>query len=505
MKKIKFLSAVALTLALGACDNFDLPNPEGQTNPDLPVFENSGIELQSLPADNLIDLKAANQANEFVTVSTIQTLVNFPSDDYELVVDMQVGPADHYTTIETVITEEGAVTVNPDFLNGAIQEIYSKEPGKYVVPVRFAAYAVRETTRVRLGSLTTTYCEETLNVVTLDPVKVMEQSYYVVPINPTTGNPLWAQALVMNNTSGEGVSVYDNPEFAVKFNITEAQATAGYKWKLFPASVVEGGKNPAEGFGCTPKEGDTLSGKLSLTADPGVITLIGDVQVVVNVEQDSYTVSYALENLYPLSGSTLTKPENALLLYTGNYINYSGVSVLNTSYHLAGQPDYKGAVVFKQSKEEEPVDSEDGLTRTGLLTAASDGTQLKTPVKGAKLYFMDVNLVQLTYSITAIESLCVMGAGNDWSFDTAVTFAPKDAKNPTVWTATGVHLKDEFKIAVNGAWAISFGGNLLSDFGSSVQYSVTKSDGGGNMPVVKEGTYDVEIDFTAYPYTVTVK
>ena len=32
MKKFKFISAIALTMLMASCDDFDLPNPPGQTN-----------------------------------------------------------------------------------------------------------------------------------------------------------------------------------------------------------------------------------------------------------------------------------------------------------------------------------------------------------------------------------------------------------------------------------------------------------------------------------------
>ena len=75
-------------------------------------------------------------------------------------------------------------------------------------------------------------------------------------------------------------------------------------------------------------------------------------------------------------------------------------------------------------------DSDDGMTRSGYLTADSDlGEQLRTPVKGTNLYWVDVNLVMLTYKISAIQKMSVIGDGNGWDLGTATELTPsKDLK-----------------------------------------------------------------------------
>ena len=78
MKKIKFISAIALTLMLGACENYDLPNPPGQTNPAPDgYFENSSIALE--PVTATLDLTQLNADNKFATVANITTLENLLS------------------------------------------------------------------------------------------------------------------------------------------------------------------------------------------------------------------------------------------------------------------------------------------------------------------------------------------------------------------------------------------------------------------------------------------
>lgn len=497
MKKIKFISAIALTMMMASCDNYDLPNPPSQTNPEPDgFFENSGLVLTQ--GDKELNLITLNEANEFAKVASVTELVNFP-DTYTLSIDMQVAADEsfsNFTTIATTLNGD-VVTVNPDFLNGAIQEVKTKQPGTYDIYTRYVAYAERGTTRMRLGGIDATYLPATYKVTTLNPDKVMEQSYYIV------GDFCdWdvKKAVKMNNTLGDGVSVYDNPEFAIKLDIPAGKSLY---WKVIPASAYEA-KSLDAAFGCNPAEGG-LSGKLvpvSGKNNAGEINLIGQALVTINVESDSYRVSYALEVLYPLSGSTMSKPNNAMLLYTDNYINYTGVTAISQQWILAGQPDQRGDIIFKQDPNVDPVISEDGLTQTGVMTALEEGVKFRSPVKNC-LYWCDVNLIQMTYSITALKTLSVIGSANGWDLATAVELTP--SKDFKVWTASNVEIGDEFKINANGAWAVGFSGTSIPDETGKYVYQVNKQDGGDNLKCPAPGKYNVIVDFSTRPYIVTLE
>lgn len=331
----------------------------------------------------------------------------------------------------------------------------------------------------------------------------MEEAYYLVPCD-ANGNPVMSKAVKMNNTLGN-VSVYDNPEFAVKITVDQdaAESSTGYLWKIAPQSAITAGSTDGV-MGCNPSAESDLTGKLGISYNAGSIHLLGPVLVTINVEADSYTVNYALENLWPLSGTTLAKPAEAMMLYTSNYINYTGVSALSGMWYCAGQPSYRnpGDILFYQDDAVGFEDSEDGLTRTGGLTTSSSGGTLRTPVSGNKLYWIDVNLVQETYSITALQTLSVIGSGNEWNLETATPLtASKDLK---VWTAENVVIGDEFKINANGAWDIGFSGTSVPDVTGKQVYNVNKQDGGDNLKAVP-GTYKVTVDFSTMPYTVVLE
>ena len=246
MKKIKIFSTIALSLALASCDNFELPNPPAQSNPDPGVegvFENSGLRLSQSSAD--VNLIEASNKNENVAVARIDELVNFP-EGYDLRVDMQVAGNDQfgkYATVKTTIADN-LVYVNPTDFDSAIQEAITRNPAKLNVATRFVAYAERGTTLFRLGGMDEYYGRYEYSVKPLDPAKTLEQDYYLVG-SFCNWDP--RKAIKFNNTVA-GANIYDNPVLAVRVEITEQQAAAGYEFKVITC-VVLGGVSVSGGSG----------------------------------------------------------------------------------------------------------------------------------------------------------------------------------------------------------------------------------------------------------------
>lgn len=498
MKTIKILSAIALTLAMTACDDFDLPNPPYQTNVDEAAFANTDLKLTQ--AADALNLKEANENDTPTVLANIAELSNFPAT-YELSFVAEVGNNENFEKIAEVPVERQGeqLIVNPDLFNGAIQQMITKAPGTLKVPVRIAAYATRGTTKVRLGGPNANYGQYVYNVTTLDPSQVIEEAYYLVG---SFCNWDVKKAIKMENTVA-GVNQYDNPEFAVKIDVTAEQAAAGYEWKVIPASSYAAGTMDAA-LGCRPADDAALTGKLVETegkTEAGVIKLTGPVLITVNIEVGSYQVSYALENLFILSGSSVMNPAQAMCLYTDNFITYSGAAAISGTWYCAGEPSTKG-LLFKQDSTKGFEDfTEKGIVRTGYLLAGNEGTEnLSSPLKGTNLFWVDVNLVQLTYRIAAIEKISVIGSGNGWDLATAPELTP--SKDRKVWTGKNIHVGDQFKLNCNGAWEIDFGGTADPSVTGGHQFTLQYK--GANMDMT-EGDYDVEVNFGVYPYTVTLK
>jgi hypothetical protein len=489
MKSIKFISALTLVLALASCDDFELPNPDGQTNVDQVAFQTSNLAFEQ--GESTVNLKTANQENVFVTVADITKLEDFP-EDYTLAVNMEVGNDDSFSKVTTVGTtiDGTAVTVNPDSFNGAIQSSISKKPGVYTdVPVRLVAYAQNGNTSVRLGGADYSYATYHYNVTTLDPETVIEDRYYILT---SADGQSWdfSKALELSNTAGSSVSPYDNPQFAQKFNVSES----GVYFAILPESAYTA-KDMSLGYGC--RASSNMAGKLvEFANNAGFIDIAGPVLVTINAETKAYTVGYALDALY-----AFTTASDAYSLRTNDYINYAGAAVLTTVIRIGQAADSQG-ILYKEVEGSRVTESE-GIF-SGELTLG-EGSDIKSDIKGKQLYWLEVNLPAMTYNVRALQTLSVIGDGNGWDLETAAQLtASKDKKT---WTATGVNIGSMFKINANGNWDFSFGSDAAATTGSNGElvYTIDVASGGGNINVAEPGVYDVEVNVGVYPMTVTLK
>ena len=118
--------------------------------------------------------------------------------------------------------------------------------------------------------------------------------------------------------------------------------------------------------------------------------------------------------------------------------------------------------------------NDDGLSGT-LINDGGSGNVLVTP----GFYRADVNLADMTYSLTPISGIGIIGPAQagGWSEDTDMTYNPQSR----AWEATIELAADEFKFRANDDWAINWGGaadNLEQD--------------GGNLRIDEAGTYFIQ-------------
>lgn len=479
--------------ALASCSD-DVPNPDSQKYPEPDgVFETSGLVLTQ--ASNTLNLVNDNQANQNTVLAQIAELVNFP-ENYELRVDVEVSGTEDFAqkSVFTAEMSDSLVTVNPDILNGAIQEAISKKPGTYDVYTRLLAFAVRNNTVMELGGIDHSFANFKYSITTLEPTKVIEENYYLVGSFCD-----WdiKKALKMTNTVG-GANQYDNPIFAVKFDV----AAGGCKWMVIPESTYVSGNYADAAYGVVPDESGT-GGVLRATnaqgVDAGVIDSEGPRVISINLSDDTYTISYAFEQLY-----AFTSAKNAWTLNTTDYFNYTGVAQLTTQANIAQEAALTGVIIFNQSKDSEPVILPDSISSGNLVGSlnGADGDRLVLPMKGKMFYWVEVNFVNMTYKFSAIRTLRVVGSGNDWNEKEGAQLTP--SSDYKIWTAKGVKIGTEFKLNANEAWTLNFGGGQPEGSVTENGTTYTLQFNAGNMNSTP-GTYDVEVNFGVYPYTVTLK
>lgn len=116
------------------------------------------------------------------------------------------------------------------------------------------------------------------------------------------------------------------------------------------------------------------------------------------------------------------------------------------------------------------------------------GKSFPDDAKPAGFYQIDVNLTEMTWSITAVNSITMVGDFNGWNQADASTHMTYDATEKC-WTISYTFDADaQVKFAMNDDWSVSWGGAN----GDAKAYDNLTQNGGQNLEV-PAGTYTVKL------------
>jgi len=495
MKKIALLFGIALGLGFTACDEFDLPNPPGQSNPEEPAFNSANLEI--MQAAETLDLNADNEASKKVTLANITKLVDFPAS-YELLFEMELSRDAEFTDpviLATEINDTTLVQIEPSALNSAIYNNFTKDPAEIELYARLAAYAKRGDTKMRLGDTENYWYGNNYRYIVTPfvPAKVIENQYYL--LERAIGSTSWnvTAALPFSKTSDQ--SVYDNPVFQIKIDV----ADAGTEWAVLPASSFDAAK--LDGImgvsDATAMEGALAEGENFVA---GKITEASPYTITINVEEMSYKVALAFDYLWVPGQATSSTPSSKRVkrIATNDYITYAGAIRLRNEWFLTGQPSFDGVVYTLGSDESnKPVIDEKTGVETGHIVNDRNGIKM---VADDGFYYLSVNLGTLTYKTSPINTISAIGEFNGW--DTASAPELTHDKTYQTWTIENVEMTEgsEFKFCVNHDWVISFGGA----YDNLVQNGGNLKVPGEAGPEAKTYKYDIKLDFSEIPNTCTL-
>ena len=106
----------------------------------------------------------------------------------------------------------------------------------------------------------------------------------------------------------------------------------------------------------------------------------------------------------------------------------------------------------------------------GAYALAKDGGNITLPENKSGFYQINVNLLGLTYSVSEITSISIIGSANgNWDTDTDLTYDHA----AQAWVVETTLTDGEFKLRANHDWTLSWGGEL----------SAMTSQNGANIPV----------------------
>lgn len=482
---------MALAVGFASCDDYKEPNPPAQSNPQESILQPSDIRV--IPSINgVYDLTKLNETGTPINIATIEC-GNLP-EGFEFISEIEIsanGFEKAYPVTSTVsATGEGVynVSVTAQDLEDSYAQNITKHPDEATIDLRFRIGTQSGTDVGYVGGSNSYYGPFEITILPYDPA--YDQNYYIVPCD-AQGNLQLANAIKMDNTAGN-VTPYDNPKFVGHVEVT---TEAGFFWKIVPGSDVTAG-TVTKSFGA---KADTASeGWLGADYGAGEIKAIGSYLLEINIESMTYKISTAYEFLYPIYGRTAIN-DTTMKLVTSDYVNYHGAAVLSNYFTLYA--DKNKTIMYTQLAGSEQTTAENGTVSGRLYNGNSLQTIPLSNGSTQTLYWFDVDLYNLKYSYVPLNTLSVIGDGNDWNLETAAPLTAASSKK--TWSATGVTIGNEFKINANGAWDYSFSGTLLSESGDTSVFEIDESNGGANIPATP-GVYDVTVDFSSYPYTLTI-
>lgn len=492
MKKLNIFLMMALALSFTSCEEeWVEATPQSNEQPALFTAEN-------FVANNLFDADAAGvllteeTAVEEVAVAQFVSTDNLPEGaTVEFAMDM-AGKEDFSDAVAVKVTNRNniAYAAKGD-LQAAYIQIHGKNPEAHVVNVRYAAYVVTGKEKVRVNGLDT-YYGAAVATVTSDPGFRMEQAYYMVwSDDPETMSLDNAERIIKLDHSEK--DVYDDTKFFKIMEIPD-EAAGNFYWLIVPQSLLDAGT--LEGaYGAEEGVEYELNGPLYTTTNedyPAVAVCTEEtgkyqftVDMYVNEEEEeyaSYVITPAFDNLWTPGNSNGWSHGSSNKLSTTDYIVYTGYAYLDGEFKFSNAEDWNHTNYGNSGTEGE---------------LSTDGGAGNLKAEAAGVYWCSVNIPNLTYTITKIETIGLIGGFNGWGSSLALT---EEVTGTTQIKYTGTfevisveNGGNEFKFRANDGWDINLGGT-----------SEELIQGGDNLTVSEVGMYDVVLDLSTLPYTCTV-
>jgi hypothetical protein len=291
---------------------------------------------------------------------------------------------------------------------------------------------------------------------------VIEEAYYI------TGTPnSWNNSDTSLELSNGGDDVYENPVFKVLIPATGSDIS----FKVTPKSGLGGDwskcltASDTEGKFATNNEG----------ADLKIPHVDGAKFYRVEFNMLDQTWKYEAlsfgEYFYEIGNESGWGTSHALFGGAGNgkYLGY---------YYLDGE--FK----FKPNADNWDNDLEyvSGDSMGGTLQS-SGGPNCPDP--GAGFYQINLDAAAMTYSLTKVEVISIIGDFNGWGADVDLTYN----KEAGCWEATAEVNTNGFKFRMNHDWAISWGG---ANGNGKLYDNLTQNDG-ANIIVDAAGTYKFQL------------
>lgn len=479
--KLRYLYVLPLlATALMGCDEIEMSDAKPVENPQLPSVTEADFSVTPASAlTNGLNLEAlSNQTddpdNYMVELYTINVMTEALPEDAVISGGIQLAVDDTFDNpfnLDNLSITEGVVSVPLSSLLYTRSTMYGKDPRPYPIYYRIPVYVTVDGGQYKLGNKDYYYNDgDSFTEQGVNPGYTVEEAYYLLGPN---GMDL-ASAVKFDHS---GYNIYDDTIFTVTAKFGEGDT----EWLVVPLSAYEAAQNgtldKSKCYG--PEEAAALEGVLELGGAAGKAEGGKKYSYSINLSTLSYTMKEIadFDYLYNPGNSNGWSFDTAQKLSTGDYENYTGFAYLDGGYKFTSAPDWNGQNFGNSTS----ADLEESTLKGSLSTSGGNLNAAKD------LYWCQVNINALTYTLTPITAVGMIGEFNDWNGDAELT-----SEDYLIWTGTLTTTGGPWKFRFNNGWDINLGG--------SVDNLVLNGDNLNS----DAGTYTVTLDLSKLPYSCTV-
>ncbi len=451
------LGAAVLT-ACSDDDYKDWVNPQS-TTPGAVVTFGDG----SVTAVNTIDFRLLDTTYVKVCEITAPTASN---ESYSPAYSITLSTADNLIEAATFdISEEGYMLASD--LQGYLESSYGKRPVERQLEASLSVWEANDAASVKLTS-------QPFAIKAIPQAPDIETRYYLTGnFNDWNNNDT---TYVLTNGGGD---VYENSVFSCTFQIpadkVETVTNDGIQFKVTPISGVGG--NWSECLCAADAEGKfnyhNVGGNFSFPYDATAKFFKVSFDML-DQTWESKTLSFA-EYFYEIGNESGWSTSHTLRVTKDEDGNPTGI--YKGYYYLDGE--------FKFKPNADNWDND--LENNGGYTLDENGAGNCPAPATSGMYEITLDLTTMTYSLTTIEKVGLIGDFNSWGGDVELTY---DATSGS-YKATGVELaKGGVKFRANADWVINWGGTGTTAGDVTTVEGMTQD--GANISLAA-GTYDIEL------------
>ena len=430
----KILSLIAFVASVAACtdDYKDWLSPQVVPQPETVSFGNGSVSTVGVIDFNSVTADKVKVCN--ITAPT-STDAGYKLTSYVITLG---GDATYDITADGVMTAAD--------LHSYVAKTFGRRPVERAVEATVSTWLTNGSTTVKIIS-------DVFHITAIPQAPNIEAAYYLTgSING------WDNTDTTYKLTNDGSDPYENPTFKVR--IPAAEDGGNIEFKMTPESGLGG-----DWSGClaaAEEEGkfnyNNEGNNLIITADPDA--LFYDLTFNMLDQTWSYAPVGFNEFIYEIGNeSGWSEPHP---LYGNGLGQYEAIIWLD------------GEFKFKPNKDNWDGDWEkaSGDATGGTLT--TDGGPNIDGV-AAGFYLVQVDLKEMTYTITAVNSISIIGSvRGSWDTDIDMTYN----ENFKCWEARETLNAGEYKFRMNHDWGINWGGTM-----DNLEHN------GANLQLAADGAY----------------